>query len=527
MSRDMSQNVHSTRREFLQKAVVAAGGIAATGAASNAAALPRSGKSTAVRSNGDDSADSPAKRPNIVVIIADQFRGDFIGANGQNPMGVTPNLDAMASRGITMQNAVTNQPLCSPSRACLFTGMYATQTGMWKLPPGVELNRTLPTLASTLRANGYTANYVGKWHLAPLDATTQKGLGFVEPQDRGGFLDLWQASNVLELTSHPYYGTIWDGDGKPMHFKDIYRVDYLTSLAVRFLRQRHQKPFLLVLSQLEPHFQNDANAFIPPKGYIDRYQNPFAPRDLRFFPGDWQKQLPGYYGDIKAIDDSVGTVLKTLAEENLEQNTIVLFISDHGCHFRTRNQEYKRSPHESSIRIPLILQGPGLNHSRAVREVVSMVDVTPTLLDAAGVAVPSSMAGHSFLPLIHRSQGPSQGQAQGSKEWRNEAFIQISASMVGRALRTKEWTYCVADPSLNGDKVPGSMHYHEYQMYNLDADPHQLLNLAGRHDNPELVHFNGDRPLPEVAAHLRERLVARMVEAGEEAPQITPKHLYP
>lgn len=513
----MRSNAPSTRREFLQKAAIAAGGVAAAGAGTTAAALPRVGRSTA----GSDKASPAAKRPNIVVIIADQFRGDFIGANGQNPMGVTPNLDAMAARGVTMQNAVTNQPLCSPSRACLFTGMYATQTGMWKLPPGVELNRSLPTLASMLRANGYTANYVGKWHLAPIDATTHKGLGFVEPQDRGGFLDVWEASNVLELTSHPYNGTIWDGDGKAMHFKDIYRVDYLTSLAVRFLKQRQEKPFLLVLSQLEPHFQNDANAFIPPKGYIERYQNPFAPKDLRFFPGDWQKQLPGYYGDVKAIDDSVGTVLKTLAEENLEDNTIVLFISDHGCHFRTRNQEYKRSPHESSIRIPLILQGPGFKQSRAIREVVSMVDVTPTLLDAAGVTVPGSMAGRSFLPLIQ------QGQGRARKAWRNEAFIQISAAMVGRALRTEEWTYCVADPSLDGDRVPGSMHYHEYQMYNLNADPHQLLNLAGRHDPPELVHFNGDRPLPEVAARLRERLIARMVEAGEESPEITPRRLYP
>ena len=498
----------SNRRDFLKKSFAAA------------AAVPISAGSAMARgADGQMGGTAKNKRPNIVVIIADQFRGDFIGANGQNPMGVTPNLDAMAERGVTMQNAVTNQPLCSPSRACLFTGMYATETGMWKLPPGVELNRDLPTLATVLRGQGYTANYIGKWHLGPIDRATQKGLGFVQPQDRGGFLDLWQGSNVLELTSHPYEGTIWDGDGKPMHFNDVYRVDYLTDLAVRFLKQQHEKPFLLVLSQLEPHFQNDANAFIPPKGYLDRYQNPFAPKDLRFFPGDWQKQLPGYYGDIKSIDECVGKVNNTLEEENLADNTIVLFISDHGCHFRTRNQEYKRSPHESSIRIPMVLQGPGLNHSRKISEVVSMVDVTPTLLDAAGVQVPASMKGHSFMPVITR--------AKGRESWRNEAFVQISASMVGRAIRTDQWTYCVVDLTGNGGRDPNSTHYHEYQMYNLAADPHQLLNLAGRHDSPKLVHFDGDRPLPEVAAYLRERLIARMVEAGEAAPQITRARFYP
>ncbi|MGH9623864.1 MAG: sulfatase-like hydrolase/transferase [Bryobacteraceae bacterium] len=499
MSDAKTDNAAPSRRGFLKNSFAAA------------AAAPLAAESAA--------AQGAKKRPNIVIIIADQFRGDFIGANGMNPMGVTPNLDGMAQRGVTMQNAVTNQPLCSPSRACLFTGMYATQTGMWKLPPGVELNRNLPTLASILRGKGYSANYIGKWHLAPIDRETHKGRGFVQPQDRGGFLDLWEASNVLELTSHPYHGTIWDGEGKEMHFKDIYRVEYLSNLAVNFLKQRHEKPFLLVLSQLEPHFQNDANAFIPPKGYKERYENPFAPKDLRFFPGDWQAQLPGYYGDIKAIDECVGTVLKTLDEENLTGDTIVMFISDHGCHFRTRNREYKRSPHESSIHIPLILQGPGFNQSRKVADVVSMVDVTPTLLDAAGVAVPSSMAGHSFMPLIHQSEG--------REKWRNEAFVQISASMVGRALRTAEWTYCVADPTAHGNRVPNSTHYREYQMYNLAADPHQLLNLAGRDDPPKLVHYNGDKPLPEVAAHLRERLIARMVEAGEAAPQIEPARLYP
>jgi arylsulfatase A-like enzyme len=498
----------STRREFLKRSAMAMAvpELATRGVAASAEPI-------------DQSSAESHKKPNVIVYIADQFRGDFIGANGLNPMGVTPNLDAVAHRGVCMQNAVTNQPLCTPSRACLFTGMYATETGMWKLPPGVTLNRNLPTLATVLRSNGYSANYVGKWHLGPINPQTREGLGFVKTEDRGGFLDLWQASNVLELTSHPYHGTIWDGDGKEMHFKNIYRVSYLTDLTVRFLKQRHEKPFLLVISQLEPHFQNDANAFVPPKGYIDRYQNPFAPKDLRSFPGDWQKQLPGYYGDIKSIDESIGTIMKTLAEAGLEDDTIFLFISDHGCHFRTRNTEYKRSPHESSIHIPMIMQGPGLNQSRMVREVVSMVDVTPTLLDAAGVPVPASMKGRSFLPLIK--------SAEGRKKWRNETFVQISESMVARALRTDEWSYCVVDPTGDGGRDPNSMHYQEYQMYNLAADPHQLVNLAGRQDPPELVHFDGGRPLPEVAAHLRERLIARMVEAGEAAPQITPARFYP
>lgn len=500
ISKAMDSRNETTRREFLKR--------------SAAVAAASSSFTTSARA---EQASATAKRPNILLYIADQFRGDFLGANGLSPMDVTPHLDSIARRGVVFRNAVTNQPLCSPSRACLFTGQYATQTGVWKLGPGLRPGAV--TLATILRSEGYTANYIGKWHLAPNSRQDPTSHGFVPPEYRGGFANLWEASNELELTSHPYEGTIWDGDGKPMHFSGIYRVDYLTSLAVDFLRQRHEKPFFLVVSQLEPHFQNDANAFIPPKEYVTRYVNSFVPKDLRFFPGDWPAQLPGYYGDIKRVDDSVGAILKTLEEQNLSDNTIVLFVSDHGCHFRTRNQEYKRSPHESSIRIPLVVQGPGFDHARTVTELVSMVDVAPTLLDAVGIRAPNSMHGKSALPLLQSSEA--------RQNWRQEAFVQVSASQIGRAIRTPEWTYYAIDPNGKGNQDPGSMHYEEYQMYNLSADPHQLLNLAGRSDNSKLVHYNGDRPLPEVASHLRQRLIARMVEAGEAAPRIDSKRYYP
>jgi arylsulfatase A-like enzyme len=500
-----SSQLPVSRRDFIKRSTVAAALPALSGAAdSQDAAEPPPTKKT---------------RPNIIVYIADQFRWDCVGAYGLNPMRVTPNLDGVAARGVAFQNAVTNQPLCSPSRACLFTGMYATQTGVWTLTDSnIGMKPDTVTLATILRSAGYTANYIGKWHLAPASHAEPKTLGFVPRQYRGGFLDLWEGANVLELTSHPYEGTIWNGDGEEMHFQDTYRVDYLTQRAVQFLRQKQEKPFLLVLSQLEPHFQNDLNAFAPPKGFRERYINSFVPGDLRFFPGDWDEQMPNYYGDIKSIDDSVGTILKTLDEQELTGNTIFLFISDHGCHFRTRNEEYKRSPHESSIHIPLLVQGPGFNQARMLRDLVSMIDVTPTLLDAAGVKVHSSMMGRSLLPLLN--------DPAVRKAWPQEAFIQISQSMVARALRTDQWTYCVADPTLTGEH-PYSKNYVEYQMYNLTSDPHQLVNLAGRRDVPKLVHYFGERVDMDIADHLRQRLLAHMAEAGDPPAIIEKSRLYP
>lgn len=485
----------------------------------SAIALPALAADTASSASADAAQpQQPRTKPNLLMIIADQFRWDFVSAYGLNPMGVTPNLDSIAKRGVAFQNAVTNQPVCAPSRSSLFTGMYPTQTGVWR--NGYGLRPGDVTLAKLLRAEGYSANYIGKWHLAPTIGVPNPSAGFVETQYRGGFDDLWQGANALESTSHPYDGTIWNGDGTPMPFKDTYRVDYLTQLAVNFLKQPQTKPFFLVVSQLEPHFQNDANAFLPPNEYATKYVNGYAPNDLKFFPGDWQAQLPGYYGDCKRVDDSVGTLLQTLKEQNLLDNTIVVFISDHGCHFRTRNNEYKRSPHESSIHIPLLIQGPGFDRSRMIPEIVSMVDVCPTLLGALGVKIPDAVMGHSAMPLVNL--GP------GRENWRNEAFIQISESMVGRAIRTPQFTYCVADRSApNGTSAAGSMHYDEYQMYDLFADPHQLVNLAGRQDAAALVHPDGDRTIPQIARELRTRLVARMAEAGETAPQIAPSHLYP
>ncbi len=191
--------------------------------------------------------------------------------------------------------------------------------------------------------------------------------------------------------------------------------------------------------------------------------------------------------------------MKTLAEQAIEGNTIVALLSDHACHFRTRNAEYKRSPHESSVHIPLVVQGPLFNRSLVVDELVSQVDVAPTLLDAAGVSIPASMQGKSAMPLLERKIGG----------WRNEIYIEITESMLGRALRTDRWKYAVAAPRrAQAGQASSSDGYMEYQMYDLFADPHELVNLAGRRE------YRG------VALEMRERLKNRIAESGDVKPEI-------
>lgn len=146
-------------------------------------------------------------------------------------------------------------------------------------------------------------------------------------------------------------------------------------------KRRKDRPFLLVVSYLAVHHQNDSDLFVPPK-YAYTYKHPWVPQDLRPLPETWPSQLPGYYGCVKGIDDAVETLLASLKKQGIDQDTIVLFTSDHACHFRTRNAEYKRSPHESSIHITLIVQGPGFDRAMEIQELVGQVDFAPTLLEA-------------------------------------------------------------------------------------------------------------------------------------------------
>jgi len=484
----MSKHIEG-RRDFLKASVAAVAGSAISSATAEEITPAKA---------------TPSTKPNIILYLADQFRWDFVGANGLNNATRTPNIDALAARGKNFTQTVTNQPVCAPARSVLFTSRYATETGVWH--NGLSLDKSLPTLAGELRKAGYTANLIGKWHLASGNPKEGGGPGAVREEDRGGFLDLWEGANAIENVSHPYEGTIWDRNNEPITFKDEYRVDFLTDRAEKFLRQKQEKPFFLFISQIEPHHQNDMHQPVAPKGAAARFANATVPEDLRALPGEWQPQLPDYYGCIEAIDASVGRVRRILEEEHLAENTIFIFISDHGCHFMTRNKEYKRSTHNSSIRVPLIIDGPGFRGAQEIPELIGLIDLAPTLLEAAGLPVPSSWKGHSVLPLIK--------DVEARHTWPNRQLVQISESMTARAIRTPEWTYCVAD--LSGDtSKPAAETYREYQFYDQQNDPFELVNLAGRREYRVKAE--------ELRAQLKELLLA----AGEKEPEILPAKLYP
>ena len=321
-------------------------------------------------------------------------------------------------------------------------------------------------------------------------------MGAVDRDQRGGYTH-WLASNILEFTSEPYNTVLYDGENTPVTLPG-YRVDGLTDAAIRYIDAHKDHPFYLFLSFLEPHQQNTTGDYPAPDGYRERYAGRWLPPDLAALGGSAHRHIGGYYGMVKRLDEALGRLLDALRSIGLLDKTIVLFTSDHGCHFKTRNAEYKRSPHEASIRVPSALCGPGFDGGGRVDGPVSIVDLAPTLLEAASLPVPDEMQGRSVLPLL-----------RGERErWPEEAFVQISESQVGRAVRTRRWKYGVIAPEGDGRKEPAADRYREEYLYDLRSDPYELNNLAG------LVSHR------EVSRVMGERLVRRMVEIGEKEPII-------
>lgn len=447
-----------------------------------------------------------ARRPNLVFIFSDQQRWDTLGCYGQ-PLPITPHLDRLASEGVRFEHAFTPQPVCGPSRACLQTGKYATEVGCYR--NGLALPTDQPTLAHLLAEVGYEVGYLGKWHLAsdggphlerpPFDCQTSP----VPPERRGGYRDFWLASDVLEFTSHGYDGHMFAADGIKREFPpDRYRVEAQTDWALEYLQTRTgDKPFFLFLSYIEPHHQNDHEHFEGPRGSQERFKDFVAPRDLDGLQGDWREEYPDYLGCCHSLDENVGRIRAELERLGLWEDTVLIYTSDHGCHFRTRNSEYKRACHDSCLRIPLVAHGPGFKGGQVVNELVSLLDLPPTILRAGGADPPESMRGHPLQQLVEGT----------AADWPDDIFTQISESHCGRAIRTARWKYSVRAPK--GVGHPGfrdSDVYTEDFLYDLEADPHERKNL---------VH---DPAYAEVRAQLAARLKRRMREAQEPAPEIRP-----
>lgn len=444
------------------------------------------------------------KKPNVLFLFSDQQRWDTLSCYGESlsaDFQLTPRLDALAAEGTRFNQAITCQPVCGPARACIQTGRYPSLIGCSindrMLPPDAT------TIAKLFHGAGYETAYVGKWHLAshksfhPGPDSVNHKITAIPPELRGGYEDFWIAADVLEFTSHGYGGFMFDGDGNRRDFEG-YRADATTDFALEFLRQSHDRPFFLFVSYIEPHHQNDRKQFEGPEGSQERFANYSVPGDLAGREGDWVTQMPDYLGCCRSLDDNVGRILDELKAQGLYEDTVILYTSDHGCHFHTRKGEYKRTCHESSIHVPFVATGPGFRGGHVVNQLTSLIDIAPTLLTAAGIPVPEEMPGKPMQQLV----------ADPDRVHHTEVFIQISELGTARAIRTPRYTLCAQAPEDTPADAAGSDCYTETECYDLETDPFQRHNLTG------------DPAYEEIRSALRERLAVRILEEEGIAAQV-------
>ena len=446
------------------------------------------------------------KRPNILFYFTDQQRWDTAGCYGQ-PLEVTPNLDELAKEGVVFEEAFTAQPVCGPCRALFQTGRYPTELGCFK--NAVALPLDVKTVADYLNEAGYDTAYVGKWHLASDDKNHYETEA-IPLERRGGYRGFWRAVDVLEFTSHGYDGYVFDENMQKREFLG-YRVDGLTDFALEYLDSyQKENPFFLTISHIEPHHQNDRGHYEGPKGSKEEFKDFILPKDLESLGGNAKEEYPDYLGCCKRLDDNLGRIIKKLKEKVLYENTIIIYASDHGSHFQTRNQDehkngiddYKRSCHSACLRVPLVIEGPGYRGGKRVKELVSTASLPKTFLAMAGIEEKGEMIGEDLKKV---ADGDVKGRV-------NEIFAQISESRVGRCVRTEKYLYSVYAPQKDGRMYADSDIYEDDFLYDLEKDPYELHNL---------IYDSG---YEEVKKQMAEKLIYHMKLAKEKVPVIKHKN---
>ncbi|MFO8007748.1 MAG: sulfatase [Candidatus Brocadiia bacterium] len=406
----------------------------------------------------------PERGPNMLLVFADQMRGQALGCAG-NAQVATPTLDRLAREGVMAPNAFANNPVCTPSRGSLLTGLYPLAHRA--LTNDVPVRTDIPSLGTVLKEAGYRTGYIGKWHLGGVPRDR-----FIPPgPERLGFDDYWAAWNC----AHDYFNGRYHLDDDTTHTFPGYEPDGQTDLAEEFIRGHGREPFALVVSYGTPH----APYSQVPAEWLDLYDPPSI--ELRPNVPDLSAEkaarrraiLAQYYAAISALDADLGRLMATLEDEGMLRDTLVVFTSDHGDMLGSHGMRKKEQPWEESVRVPLLLRCPAaLPAGFCVEAVVGITDLTPTMLDLLGVGVPGSMQGRSVAAALRgQARGPDsvplgipvpvdQAVAQGVPEW--------------RGLRTSRYTYA------------RRINDQGWVLYDNEMDPCQQRNLIAEPAAAEL-----------------------------------------
>ncbi len=410
------------------------------------------------------------KRPNILILLSDQLRRQALSVYG-DPDARTPHIEALATQGVRFSNACSTYPICVPFRFTMMTGEYAHTRAV----PGIEyrMSPTERTLADEFNEAGYETIYIGKWHLDGGHGRLGSALQVNRTRVKRRFQGRWQKWFGFELRNAPFDTYYFEDDDPTPRPIEGYQTDGLFDLGMGYLRQGRdrERPFCMVVSVEPPH-----DPFEAP----EELQRAWEERDIvlpaNFASGDEEQrqrfilQRQRYNAMVENLDANVGRMMHFLEREGLADDTVVVFLSDHGELGGSHGLGGKQWPYEESVGIPLIVCDP-LAPERAGTAIdvpVATEDFFPTFLGLAGLQPQNALMGTDLTPLIR-------GEVEGLE--REGVLLEFVAELrrgvpfyeaVWRAYRSRRYKYVVRGDNMGAEP---------WMFFDLENDPHEMQNL--------------------------------------------------
>ncbi len=472
-----------TRRRFLKSVAGALAGASVLGAKHEPAAAQGN------------------KRPNVLILMVDEMRWDCLGVAG-HPIVATPNLDKLARQGCYFPRTYTVSPVCSPARMSLFSGRYRQVHGVVRNNVAPHPNEV--TLPYILQAHGYATGMAGKLHLIGAGARGIEWYRMFRANDpgfppNGLSYDDWIKKKHPEIKVNVAAVGVPETMVKPdpAHYSigtalvpdEEFPTAWCADQAIAFIKQHAQqnKPWFFFCSMLKPH-----SPYVIPEPYATMYkpEDMILPKlspeleakvkakiasitnwkQLRHYicdPNYLRPLMAHYYGSCTMVDAHCGRVLQTLDDLGLTDNTIVVFVADHGNMMGDKGRVFKGIMYEGSTRIPLIIRAPGFERGRIISDIVEITDVMPTILDLCGIPVYEGIQGKSLVGLMRGTE----------RNWKNVAYSDLADKMIVQG-RYKLMTY--SGFVKRGEPPP-------WELYDLEDDPKEERNLAGERRYAALV----------------------------------------
>ncbi len=395
------------------------------------------------------------KGPNILYLLTDQWRAQVLSCAGDTNLK-TPHIDSLAKDGIHLTHAYSNSPVCTPHRAILMTGKYASQTNVWHNNDLMAPDEHC--IAEHFGKAGYETGYIGKWHL---DGPSKPG----HVRYRQGW-KYWAGFNRGHAFNRGVYFT--DSEEKKKVPEGIFEPVHQTDLAIDFIgtKSKTDAPWFLMVSYGGPHMPYTA-----PKEYMDKVDpKSFSLRpNVKNMNERHRKALHGYYAHYMCLDDCIGKLLKTLNSLGIADDTLICFTSDHGDMHRSQGESYKSKPWKESIGVPFIARwAKGIPAGRQTASLFSTIDIYPTLCGLSKLDKPKDLDGSDLSHVFTKTTG---------KE--NEiVYLTIGApdkETAWRGIRTRQYTY-----AWHANKETG------YVLYDNLVDPYQTNNLIDKPEHKQL-----------------------------------------